>query len=106
MGDRGNIILKQEKGGKIYFYSHWGGSQLKETLANALLRGKERWGDEPYLSRIIFSEMIKDQVMELTGFGITTYMTDGEDQCVTVDMSEQKVGRLSFQEFVDKYATK
>ena len=46
MGDRGNIVFKYTDGNKIYFYSHWGGSDLKETLRQALIRGKERWEDE------------------------------------------------------------
>ena len=77
--DRGNIILKFHDGNKIYFYTHWGGSQLKNTLKNALKRGKDRWGDEPYLARIIFSEMIKDEVLKNTGYGITPYILPNKE---------------------------
>lgn len=119
MGARSNIVLdfnktkedgsKEEKFSKIYFYSHWGG-ELQKTLAQALKRGKGRWDDNSYLARIIFSEMIKDNIDGDTGYGISPYQTDNEYPLLFVDMvnntikEENKRGTLTYQEFVDKYA--
>jgi hypothetical protein len=97
MGDRGNIAIKQETKDKadepvyIYFYSHWTGSALPLILQKALERGRGRWGDESYLNRIIFSEMIQDDVMAETGYGISTSLGDGGHAIVYVDHDEMTV---------------
>lgn len=86
MGDRGQI-----KVGGVYLYTHYGGSELKQTLQEALKR-KQRWQDEEYLTRIIFSEMIKNEVMEETGYGIGTKMHfDLNSDLIEVDVANQKV---------------
>ena len=105
MGDRGNILIKESKGGEIYFYSHWAGSMLAETAKAALIRGRGRWDDEQYLSRIIFSEMIKDELLETTGYGISTYQGDGHVALI-VDIAKQQVTTengetLSFEKFTE-----
>lgn len=100
MGDRANIILKQEEGGKIYLYTHWGGHKIKQVLAKALDRSRSRWDDEPYLSRIIFSELIKDDIDGLTGYGLTTYMTDEDNNDVEVDIEAQTADGLPFDAFI------
>lgn len=100
MGDRGNIALKFSEGGKIYLYTHWHGSSLREILKSALIRGKDRWDDEQYLARIIFSEMIKNDVLGTTGYGISTTLDDGEDKVVTVNLCVQKIEGLTFEEFM------
>lgn len=99
MGDRGNVIFKYSEGGKIYFYTHWSGSQLKSIVKAALIRGKERWGDESYLARIVFSEMIKDDVMDVTGYGIAPYEMDSGAR-VEVDTNEQTVNGIKFEDFI------
>ena len=100
MGDRVNIKMEYSEGGPIYFYSHWGGSEIKQTLAEALAR-KERWGDEPYLARIIFSTMIQDQVLTETGFGIAPYECDPENETVVVNCPNQTVDGLGFEDFIN-----
>ena len=92
MGDRGNIkTVSSENPNGIYFYTHWTGSRLPETLRQALIRGKDRWTDEPYLNRIIFSEMIKGSVLDETGFGISTVICDNEYPIITVDCTKMEV---------------
>lgn len=94
MGDRGNIAIIQHPGGDdrevIFFYGHWSGYRIKEATAKALERGQSRWGDEPYLARILFCELLAgsgepEVLAETTGFGITTYLTDNEYPIVVVD---------------------
>lgn len=106
MGDRANVCLKQENDqGKIYLYTHWSGTKLPATVQNALQRSKDRWNDEPYLGRIIFSEMIKNDIMDLTGYGISTYVCDGEDRIITIDVDNQTVSTKSksytFTQFIE-----
>lgn len=69
MGDRGNIIIRDEGAPDLYLYTHWNGSDLPKTLKRALSR-KERWEDSAYLARIIFCEMVKGSEADATGFGI------------------------------------
>lgn len=78
MGDRGVIeIIDPQNDNKVCLYTHWSGSDLDATLAKALDRGRERWNDSSYLTRIIFNEMTKGFEMDTAGFGI--YPGDGVD---------------------------
>jgi len=109
MGDRGNVRVVQSQG-EVWFYTHWTGSELKETVACALARGRSRWNDESYLARIIFCEMLDaGDLRGTTGFGISTYEVDNEHPVITVDCNTHGVevgGKVSsFGEFLDKYAT-
>lgn len=81
MGDRRNVIVEQDNGTDLVFYTHWDGSELPETLAKALKRGKPRWTDPTYLARIIFSEMIQGYVLDETGYGIEAVPAGSEDYC-------------------------
>lgn len=128
MGDRANIAIKQnhrteggrlvklEKSQLIFFYTHWQGSVLPLILQDALKRGRGRWGDDAYLARIIFCEMIKDSVLDETGYGISMYVpdsdgypllvVDGEGQTVEVwhDADGEQIGAsLTFSEFVNTH---
>lgn len=104
MGDRANVKVVETGGGEIYLYTHWSGTELPEILAEALNRGRGRWTDETYLARIIFSEMVKDDIEGETGFGISTYRTDYEYDDLVVDVNTQTVGGrgggVSFEDFV------
>ena len=105
MGDRGNICMQESNTNKIFFYSHYNGYELFNVLQSALKRGKDRWDDESYLARIIFCEMIKDDLMSSTGFGISTYLTDNEYPVFVVDSKKQKVfvfdNSWSFEDFIE-----
>lgn len=91
MGDRANIKMVYEDDNVIFFYTHWSGSELPEILQSALIRGKGRWSDEPYLARIIFSEMIQNEVMSETGYGISPYLCDNEHPIICVSCESQLV---------------
>ena len=88
--------------GKIYFYTHWGAEGLEDCLCAALIRGRDRWDDPSYLARIIFSEMIQDEVMGNTGYGIAPYECDPEYPTIVVDLEKRTVNEQSFEEFITK----
>jgi hypothetical protein len=107
VGDRGNIVLNQEsdtadaagiKPQRIFLYAHWDGYRLPRTLQEALIKASDegsqypqsRWGDESYLGRIIFQQMIND-ADGITGYGISTYQGDGEHPLLVVDSDKQTV---------------
>jgi hypothetical protein len=90
MGDRGNIVMKFSNGKKIYFYTHWRGSELEAIVYRALAR-EQRWSDAAYLSRIVFSELIKGEEREEIGYGITPYETEQGSPKVLIDTTQQTV---------------
>lgn len=104
MGERGQIQV-----GKVYLYTHWRGDQLREILTAAIGR-KERWNDEEYLTRIIFSEMVKNELMDATGYGIGSIEHfDLNYPLMVVDIKEQVVHEIgdgsatmwTFEEFAE-----
>ena len=107
MGDRGNIIIEtSDKKPKLFFYTHYYGSALHILVANALENGKSRWGDDPYLNRILFCSLVKDDVEGTTGAGIDTEMGDGGCE-VYICHDEERVrfrgNTYTFAEFVEKF---
>jgi len=94
MGDRANILVKEDdKMSGIFLYTHWGGYKLPEVLKAALIRGEDRWDDAPYLTRIIFCEMVRGKELETTGYGISTMESDWNNPLITVNVLEQTVER-------------
>jgi hypothetical protein len=93
MGDRANVHVAG-----TYLYSHWGGTELPETVRKALFRGESRWQDEAYLARIIFCDMVAGSETELTGYGISADVGDGSDRILVVDTDKQAVGYASWSE--------
>lgn len=104
MGDRRHVILHYRNGKEIYFYTHWGGSELPQTVQNALKR-EQRWDDESYLARIIFSEMIKDEPNGETGYGIAPFYMESEYDDVEIyfEYQEVRIGSLvsKFSDFIN-----
>ena len=100
MGMRRNIALDYGDERKIYLYTHWGAEALEDVLRDALIRGQSRWDDPPYLARIIFSEMIRDDVLDTLGYGIAPYVMDDEFPTIEVDLGKRTVGGMPFDEFV------
>ena len=89
MGDRANVKVV-DGASTVFLYTHWGGSELPETLQRVLAR-RLRWDDGQYLSRIIFCEMVKGHEDGETGFGISSNCGDGDERILTVDVRKQKV---------------
>ena len=110
MGSRGNIIMDYGDGKEIYLYTHWGGTYLPQILQRVLQRHL-RWNDESYLARMIFSEMVKDDIFGETGYGIAPYPPDNENDYLVVNCLTQTItikgyskddGKIyGFQEFCD-----
>ena len=99
MGDRANVEIK-DSNGSIFLYTHWGGSELKNTVKHALRR-RQRWNDGQYLARIIFCEMIgKDNWDGETGFGISATIHNGEEKIIIVDVPNQTVNGTAFEVWI------
>jgi hypothetical protein len=94
MGDRGSIKMIEHSNDEeraIYFYTHWTGYKLPEIIQSALRRGHDRWEQSSYLNRIIFSEMIKNCVLDTTGYGISLDLIETEYELIEVFVDKQQV---------------
>lgn len=93
MGDRANVHIRPSRPDSkgIYLYTHWGGYDLPNRVANALdsPAGRNRWDDTAYLTRIIFDNMTGGEVGE-TGFGISDDICDNEHPIINIDGENQK----------------
>jgi hypothetical protein len=86
MGARINFVFKDSDGGpSVVLYSHWGQTEWETDIAGALEHAKPRWSDSSYAARMMISYLIKDSILDETGFGI--YAVYGND----FDLGEQTV---------------
>jgi hypothetical protein len=104
VGDRANILVKDGED-EVHLYSHWMGSRLPNILQHSMKRGRERWDDPSYLARIIFCDMVDGYEKDLTGFGISNRVGDGDNRIAVVDVAKRTITisgqSWSFQEFAD-----
>jgi len=70
MGARCNFIFKQSEDQAVALYSHWGEYEMHKDLALALQHAAVRKGDTEYYTRMAISHLIKDSILDETGFGI------------------------------------
>lgn len=113
MGDRGQVKIISDFEGQapVYLYTHWGGTDLIDTVKKAL-RKKTRWNDSCYLARIIFDAMTEGDQGSETGAGICTAQHgDIEHPIVVVDCKNQEIrlededthtviNKYTFEEFI------
>ena len=96
MGARINYVFKQDEGmPDLVLYSHWGETEWRSDLYNALKKAEPRlgMGDTSYAQRIIISNLIGEQWKEETGFGLYLAATDMDyfDTVVEIDVSKELV---------------
>lgn len=102
MGERGNVKFAVSG---VYLYTHWRGHEIEQIVRDALSK-KERWDDEPYLTRIVFDEMT-GRKESMTGFGISTEECDPNYPTIILDCDKQEVsiegrdGSMSFEDCVN-----
>lgn len=110
MGARINYVFKDGTDTSVVLYSHWGQYEWQTDIANALQHAKPRWGDAAYGTRMMISYLIKDNLMDETGFGI--YSVSGNDydlgdQTVVIDFTNKTVEdnvAVSWDNFVLAYS--
>ena len=120
MGCRGTIEIwehgaaPKDKESPVVLYTHWEADKMFNNLKRALSK-HDRWRQPDYLSRIIFSEMIKDDINGTTGFGIRTDNVCDASIEIVVDCDRQEVivksmkhssfnKTYTFSELVEQYA--
>jgi hypothetical protein len=96
-----NSILLRSKAGDLVLYSHWDSVQTLKAKLKQALTFKSRWDDIAYLRRIIFSHMIKNEVLSETGYGIYLGNEGADGEIVFhVDMDNKTVDGKSYAEFI------
>ena len=96
MGCRGTIEIwehgaaPKDEARPVVLYTHWGANEMEDDLRNVLSR-RERWNDFSYLSRMIFSRMIRNNINGETGYGIMTDNAGDAEKEIVVDCSRQEV---------------
>jgi len=87
MGARAQVKLEDTG---VFLYTHWGSSQIENTVRKPLQR-RQRWTDPEYLARIVFSQMTCEHVDSDLGFGICTSRHGDIDVLVTLNCAKQTV---------------
>ncbi len=70
MGARCNFVFKQKEDLAVALYSHWGEYDMHKDLAMALQHAAVRKGDTEYYTRMAVSHLLKDSILDETGFGL------------------------------------
>jgi hypothetical protein len=70
MGARVNFIFDDGTNNLVALYSHWGADSWQEDLDKAMIHASPRLGDYSYWTRMVISHLIKDHILDETGFGI------------------------------------
>ena len=70
MGARCTFIFKQSEDLAVALYSHWGEYSMHMDLAQALQHAAVRNGDTEYYTRMAVSHLLKDSILDETGFGL------------------------------------
>lgn len=98
MGDRANIVILEEDFDNValhavFLYGHWMGQRAPEILKAALRRAiaDQRSADSSYLGRVIFCEMVRDDLDGTTGYGISAQLQDNDWPLLVVDPRSGRV---------------
>ena len=83
MGDRANVIIKQdEKEAPVVIYSHWGGTSLENgALEGAISKAEGRVGDPHYFTAILVNDLMDAGLVS----GIGTSLDDNEHPIMVVN---------------------
>ena len=90
MGDRANIRITSHIGDResnVYLYSH----HLGEDVIFSVIKGLQsnRVTDDAYLARIIFSDLIHDDLYGETGFGISSEVALSDHPVIHIDIDRK-----------------
>ena len=104
MGSRGHIgIVHHNSQTPIYFYTHWCGHEIRQTLADGLTRAIEegRLTDETYATRIIF-DTLTGLTGDSTGYGIHIGQPAGDNEYEIPTVYWQAFGEEPFVVYEDR----
>ena len=107
MGARINFVFDDGTDSLVNLYSHWGESNWKDDLVHALVHAQPRKGDTSYFTRMVISHLIKDYVLDETGFGIyainRSEIGNNFDKTVVLDLVNNTLTDLDNDSTVELY---
>jgi hypothetical protein len=108
MGARCTFVFKDSESTAIALYSHWGEDSMYHDLAAALQHAAPRMNDYSYYTRMAISYLIKDSILDETGFGLYSCNPNDlgfMDHPVLIDMTDNTItddtGSHSINEFIN-----
>jgi hypothetical protein len=110
MGARCTFVFKQSENFATALYSHWGEDSMYQDLAAALQHASPRMGDESYYIRMAVSYLLKDNILDETGYGLWACDPNNlyVDHPVLIDLVNRTVeddtGTHSIEEFIAYHA--
>lgn len=108
MGSRINFVFDDGTDALTVLYSHYGETTWEEDLSAALHHAMPRQNSEEYFTRMIISYLIKDQLLDETGFGIYAVkrneLSDFADKVVVLDFVTKTVTDLDNQKSIPFYS--
>jgi hypothetical protein len=107
MGARCTFVFKQKEDLAVALYSHWGEDSMYEDLARALQHAAVRNGDAEYYTRMAISYLLKDSIMDETGFGLyacnpntaLSYM----DHPILIDLTDNTITHDDVEHKIDNF---
>lgn len=99
MGARINFVFKDHTESSVVLYSHWGQDSWQPDLAEAMSHAKPRWFDSSYGTRMMISYLIKDSILDETGFGIYSTSNDNFDlgeQTIVIDFVNKTISDTTY----------
>jgi hypothetical protein len=106
MGARCTFVFKQKEDLAVALYSHWGEDSMYEDLARALQHAAVRNGDAEYYTRMAISHLLKDSIMDETGFGL--YACDPNDlgfmdHPILIDLTDNTITHDDVEHKIDNF---
>ena len=108
MGARCTFVFKQKEDLAVALYSHWGEDSMHVDLALALQHATVRKGDTEYYTRMIVSHLLKDSILDETGFGLYACNPNNQewmDHPILIDLTNNTIsdetGTHSIDDFVN-----
>lgn len=87
MGCRGQILIEDTG---VFLYTHWGANRMVDDLKKALSLHK-RWDDDEYLARIIFCQLVKDDIDGTISYGIGTSQHGDIEKLISINCQEETI---------------
>ena len=108
MGARCTFVFKQKEDLAVALYSHWGEDSMHMDLAQALQHATVRKGDTEYYTRMAVSYLLKDSILDETGFGLYACNPGSQqwmDHPILIDLTNNTIsdetGTHSIDDFVN-----
>lgn len=99
MGDRSNIVIENTYGeapNRVYLYGHWTGQNIIKSAVHGLNSGRAT--DSEYLARIVFEDMVKNDLGSETGYGIGARLGDNEHPILVISDTRDNGTVVYFEE--------